>query len=76
MAERAAPVAHDLAVQSLAEVEAVDRRLPHKPQESASADWLGKARAGKSQRGCKAQHKTAHVAPALLYLCHRTHIRD
>jgi hypothetical protein len=46
MAERAAPVAHDLAVQSLAEVEAVDRRLPHKPQEPAAADWLGKARAG------------------------------
>jgi hypothetical protein len=47
MAERTAPLAHELAVQTLAEVEAVDRRLFHKPHESAlPTDWLTKARAG------------------------------
>jgi hypothetical protein len=46
MARRTAPLAHELAVQTLAEVEAVDRRLIHKQHESAlPTDWLTKARA-------------------------------
>ncbi len=45
-AERAAPFARDLAVQALAEIEAVVPRLPPKPQESGlPTDWLAKARA-------------------------------
>ena len=46
LAERTAPLAHDLAVGTLAEVEAIDRRIPHKPQESGlPEDLLTKARA-------------------------------
>ena len=44
LAERAAPLERELAAAMLAEAEAVDRRLPHRPESALPADWLAKAR--------------------------------
>ncbi|HEV3416257.1 MAG TPA: hypothetical protein VG056_05575 [Pirellulales bacterium] len=46
LADRSAPLQRELTAQTLAEVEAIDRRLPHKPPEALPTEWLAKARAG------------------------------
>ncbi|HEV2970701.1 MAG TPA: hypothetical protein VGY55_12090 [Pirellulales bacterium] len=46
MADRSAPLQRELTAQTLSEVEAIDRRLPHKPPEALPTEWLTKARAG------------------------------
>jgi hypothetical protein len=44
LAERAAPLERELAAATLADAEAIDRRLPHKPESALPADWLAKGR--------------------------------
>ena len=44
LADRSAPLQRELAAETLAEVEAVEQRLPHKVESTLPADWLARAR--------------------------------
>jgi hypothetical protein len=48
MADRAAPLERELVAEMLAEIEAVDARLPRRTESALPADWLAKGRAALS----------------------------
>ncbi len=45
MADRAAPIERELVAETIAEIEAVDARLPRRTESALPADWLAKGRA-------------------------------